>query len=198
VFGSASASRRVGHHHHGLFFHCLARKAGDGLRANRVRGQSGAGHFPAGLFLSNHWSWHVSFGAIIILSIAAMAAGGMADAAGERPSDKAQTGQDRVSALIATVAQTRYDRVSRVTTLLATGGYVLMPFGSAYLREQISASTSPSADRLSRSRAAIRYFHGPYASRRASVRSEKFPMFAFGSASVSIIMVLICTSRSGR
>src|ERR1700712_3603499 len=29
---------------------------------------------PAGLFLSNRWSWHISFGAIIILSIAGMAA----------------------------------------------------------------------------------------------------------------------------
>src|ERR1700712_4352287 len=29
---------------------------------------------PAGLFLSNHWNWNVSFGAIIVLSIAGMAA----------------------------------------------------------------------------------------------------------------------------
>src|SRR3954452_16908039 len=29
---------------------------------------------PAGLFLSNHWHWHVSFAALIVLSIAAMAA----------------------------------------------------------------------------------------------------------------------------
>src|SRR6202042_2791389 len=29
---------------------------------------------PSGLFLSNHWSWHVSFGALVGLSIAGMAA----------------------------------------------------------------------------------------------------------------------------
>src|SRR4051812_26136904 len=29
---------------------------------------------PAGLFLANHWNWHVSFGAIVVLSIFAMAA----------------------------------------------------------------------------------------------------------------------------
>src|SRR5712664_499586 len=29
---------------------------------------------PAGLFLANHWTWHVSFGAIVGLSIVAMAA----------------------------------------------------------------------------------------------------------------------------
>src|ERR1700676_2932178 len=29
---------------------------------------------PAGLFLSNHWNWHVSFAALIVLSIAAMVA----------------------------------------------------------------------------------------------------------------------------
>jgi predicted MFS family arabinose efflux permease len=29
---------------------------------------------PAGLFLSNHWNWHVAFGALVGLSIAGMAA----------------------------------------------------------------------------------------------------------------------------
>src|SRR5205814_1233517 len=29
---------------------------------------------PAGLFLSNHWSWQVSFGALVALSVAGMAA----------------------------------------------------------------------------------------------------------------------------
>src|SRR5579872_4125247 len=29
---------------------------------------------PAGLFLSNHWNWHVSFGALVVLSIVTMAA----------------------------------------------------------------------------------------------------------------------------
>jgi len=29
---------------------------------------------PAGLFLANHWSWHTAFGAIVVLSIATMAA----------------------------------------------------------------------------------------------------------------------------
>ncbi|MGZ6195587.1 MAG: MFS transporter, partial [Candidatus Binataceae bacterium] len=33
--------------------------------------------------------------------------------------------------LIATIAQTRYTMAFLVTTLLATGGYMLMPFGSA-------------------------------------------------------------------
>ena len=51
---------------------------------------------PAGLFLANHWNWHVPFRAIVGLSIAAMAAIAVADAAGERAS-AAQAGQERAS-----------------------------------------------------------------------------------------------------
>ena len=36
----------------------------DAFAASQVLG------IPAGLFLSNHWSWHVSFAALIVLSIA--------------------------------------------------------------------------------------------------------------------------------
>ena len=41
---------------------------------------------PVGLFLSNHWNWHVAFGAIVGLSIATIAADLAGDAAGERAS----------------------------------------------------------------------------------------------------------------
>ena len=86
---------------------------------------------PAGLFLSNHWSWHVSFGAIIILSIAGMAAIALL----MKPVNAHLLLQQENTAfrhLIATVTQTRYTLAFMVTTLLATGGYMLMPFGSAY------------------------------------------------------------------
>ena len=52
---------------------------------------------PAGLFLSNHWSWHVAFGALVGLSISAMVAVMLA----MKPVDgasAAQAGQDRVPA----------------------------------------------------------------------------------------------------
>ncbi len=86
---------------------------------------------PAGLFLSNHWNWHVSFGALVALSIATMISVMLL----MRPvNGHLALKQDRnaFAHLIATVGQPHYTLAFMVTTLLATGGYMLMPFGSAY------------------------------------------------------------------
>src|SRR6185437_1214684 len=75
---------------------------------------------PAGLFLSNHWSWHVSFGAIIVLSIAAMVAVVLL----MKPVNAHLLLKQESTAfrhLIATITQTRYTMAFLVTTLLATG-----------------------------------------------------------------------------
>src|ERR1700712_359617 len=86
---------------------------------------------PAGLFLSNHWSWHVSFGAIIVMSIAGMVAVALL----MMPVNAHLLLKQENTAfrhLIATVTQTRYTMAFLVTTLLATGGYMLIPVGRAY------------------------------------------------------------------
>src|ERR1700722_8210085 len=84
---------------------------------------------PAGLFLSNHWNWHVAFGALVGLSIAGMAAVLflMGPVNGHL---SLKQDQNPFRHLIATVAQPHYWTAFAVTTLLATGGYMLMPFGS--------------------------------------------------------------------
>ena len=51
--------------------------------------------------------------------------------------------------LIATVGQPRYTLAFAVTTLLATGGYMLMPFGSAFTVQQSRHRHRASADDLS-------------------------------------------------
>ena len=86
---------------------------------------------PVGLFLSNHWNWHVAFGALVGLSIVAMAAVLLV----MKPvNEHLRLKQDKNAFrhLIATVGQPRYSLAFAVTTLLATGGFMLMPFGSAY------------------------------------------------------------------
>src|SRR6266404_5962797 len=83
---------------------------------------------PVGLFLSNHWNWHVAFGALVGLSIAAVLLV-------MRPVNAhllLKQDHNAFRHLIATVGQPRYTLAFGVTTLLATGGYMLMPFGSAY------------------------------------------------------------------
>lgn len=144
---------------------------------------------PAGLFLSNHWSWHVSFGAIIILSIAGMAAIALL----MKPVNAHLLLKQENTAfrhLIATVTQTRYTVAFLVTTLLATGGYMLMPFGSAYTVHNLGIDITylPTIYLVS---GLFSIIIGPLVG-RASDAFGKFPTFVFGS-SMSIVMVLIYT-----
>src|ERR1700722_10122684 len=144
---------------------------------------------PAGLFLSNHWNWHVSFGALVALSIAGMAAVLLV----MRPVNGHLLLRQDTNAfhhLIATVGQPRYTMAFAVTTLLATGGYMLMPFGSAYTVNNLGIDIAhlPTIYLVS---GLFSIFTGPLVG-RASDAFGKFPTFAFGSA-VSIVMVLIYT-----
>src|SRR3569832_1293759 len=86
---------------------------------------------PAGLFLANQWNWHVCFIAIVGLSIVAIA---IIAVAMEPVDAHLKLKQDRnpFHHLVATIAEPRYTLAFAVTTLLATGGYMLMPFSSAF------------------------------------------------------------------
>jgi predicted MFS family arabinose efflux permease len=144
---------------------------------------------PVGLFLSNHWSWHVAFGALVGLSIAAMAAVLLV----MRPVTGhllLKQDSNAFRHLIATVGQPRYTLAFGVTTLLATGGYMLMPFGSAFTVNNLGIDIVhlPTIYLIS---GLFSIFTGPLVG-RASDAFGKYPVFVFGSA-VSIIMVLIYT-----
>jgi predicted MFS family arabinose efflux permease len=86
---------------------------------------------PLGVFLSNHWGWHAPF--IMILVIGAPV--GLIIAARLRPIVehlKVPSTRNPVMHLAATVSQGRYLRTFLATTMLTTGGFMLMPFGSAF------------------------------------------------------------------
>ena len=144
---------------------------------------------PAGLFLSNHWNWHVAFGALVGLSIAGMVAVLFL----MKPVNGhllLKQDKNAFRHLIATVTQPRYWLAFSVTTLLATGGYMLMPFGSAYTVHNLGIDIVhlPTIYLVS---GLFSIFIGPLVG-RASDAFGKFPTFVFGSA-VSIVMVLIYT-----
>src|ERR1700735_3881006 len=144
---------------------------------------------PAGLFLSNHWNWHVAFGALVGLSIVGMAAVLFL----MKPVNGhllLKQDKNAFRHLIATVAQPRYWLAFSVTTLLATGGYMLMPFGSAYTVHNLGIDIVhlPTIYLVS---GLFSIFIGPLVG-RASDAFGKFPTFAFGSA-MSVVMVLIYT-----
>jgi predicted MFS family arabinose efflux permease len=144
---------------------------------------------PAGLFLANHWNWHVAFGAIVGLSIATMAAILFV----MQPVNahlRLKQDKNAFRHLIATVGQPRYTLAFAVTTLLATGGFMLMPFGSAYTVHNLGIDILhlPTIYLVS---GLFSIFTGPLVG-RASDAFGKFPTFMFGSA-VSVVMVLIYT-----
>jgi predicted MFS family arabinose efflux permease len=144
---------------------------------------------PAGLFLSNHWNWHVAFGALVGLSIVGIAAVLLV----MKPVDgHLRLKQDKTAFrhLIATVGQPRYTLAFAVTTLLATGGFMLMPFGSAFTVHNLGVDIVhlPTIYLIS---GLFSIFTGPLVG-RASDAFGKFPTFVFGSA-VSVVMVLIYT-----
>ncbi|MEH2564613.1 MFS transporter [Bradyrhizobium sp. AZCC 2289] len=144
---------------------------------------------PAGLFLANHWSWHTAFGAIVGLSIATMAAILLV----MQPVNahlRLKQDKNAFRHLIATVGQPRYTLAFAVTTLLATGGFMLMPYGSAYTVHNLGIDILhlPTIYLVS---GLFSIFTGPLVG-RASDAFGKFPTFMFGSA-VSVVMVLIYT-----
>ncbi|TQF38385.1 MFS transporter [Bradyrhizobium sp. UNPF46] len=144
---------------------------------------------PAGLFLANHWSWHICFIAIVIVSIVAIAVIAFA----MEPVDahlKLKQDRNPFHHLIATVAQPRYTLAFAVTTLLATGGYMLMPFSSAFTVNNLGIDMAhlPTIYLVS---GLFSIVTGPLVG-RASDAFGKYPTFVFGCV-MTVIMVLIYT-----
>lgn len=145
---------------------------------------------PAGLFLANRWNWHVGFGAIVVLAIAVF----VSVLVLMRPVDGHLRDRKHTNAfahLLATVSDPNYTLAFAVTTLLATGGYMLMPFGSAYTVHNLAIGFEhlPTIYLVS---GLFSVLIGPLVG-RASDSFGKFPTFVFGTA-VSIVMVLIYTN----
>ncbi|AMA54901.1 MFS transporter [Bradyrhizobium sp. CCGE-LA001] len=144
---------------------------------------------PAGLFLANHWNWHVCFFAIVVLSIAAIAIIAFA----MEPVDahlKLKQDRNPFRHLVATIGEPRYTLAFAVTTLLATGGYMLMPFSSAFTVHNLGIDIAhlPTIYLVS---GLFSIVTGPLVG-RASDAFGKYPTFVFGCA-MTVVMVLIYT-----
>jgi predicted MFS family arabinose efflux permease len=144
---------------------------------------------PVGLFLANRWSWHVSFGAIVGLAIVVIISVLML----MRPVNehlKLKQERNAFAHLIATVSEPNYTLAFGVTTLLATGGFMLMPFGSAFTVHNLGIDIEhlPTIYLVS---GLFTIFTGPLVG-RLSDAIGKFPTFMFGTA-MSVVMVLIYT-----
>src|ERR1700759_3745614 len=144
---------------------------------------------PVGLFLANRWNWHVAFGAIVVMAIAVIAAILLL----MRPvNEHLRLKQERnaFAHLIATVGEPSYTLAFGVTTLLATGGYMLMPFRSAYTVPNLGIDIEH-LPTIYLASGVFAIFTGPLVG-LLSDTIGKYPTFMFGTA-MSVIMVLIYT-----
>ncbi|MBS0417918.1 MAG: MFS transporter [Proteobacteria bacterium] len=145
---------------------------------------------PAGLFFANRWDWHAPFFAILAVAVPA----GLIILLRLKPvADHLALKQERspLMHLVHTIAEPRFSLAFILVTLLPTGGYMLMPFGTAFIVNNVGLSFDVlPVIYLVTGLCAV--FVGPLVG-RASDRFGKFPTFCFGTA-LSVIMVIIWTN----
>lgn len=145
---------------------------------------------PAGLFFSNHWGWHSPFLMIVAVSLVV---GGIIVVYLKPVNAHLTTKTDRNAFhhLITTVKNTSYILPFLTTGLLSLGGYMLMPFSSAFTVRNLGIAQDllPSLY-LFTGLASI--FMGPVVGKAADTFG-KFRVFLFGSV-LSAIMVVIYTN----
>ena len=144
---------------------------------------------PAGIYLSAKWNWHVPF-----LAMAAFALlGGVLVTLKMKPVN-AHLGLPQEHSpfmhLFHTVTEKRYLLAFLITALLTTGGFMLMPFSSAYIVNNMGISLDhlPTVYLVT---GICTIFIGPMIGKAADAIG-KFRVFLFGCA-LSIVMVLIYT-----
>jgi len=144
---------------------------------------------PIGLYLSNSWNWHVPFIAMTVLGLA----GGLVVAYKLQPVNEHLKLKQEHSAFLHlwhTVTEPRYLLAFATTALLMTGGFMLMPFSSAYLVGNLGIDLHhlPTVYMIT---GVCTIAFGPLIGRAAD-KLGKFRVFLFGTA-LSIVMVLIYT-----
>jgi predicted MFS family arabinose efflux permease len=145
---------------------------------------------PIGLYLANRWDWHAPF----YLIVATGAAVAIIIMLYVRPIDahlQARPDKSPLHHFIHTVSTPRYLQGFAATVLLATGGFMLLPFSSAFTVHNLGVSLErlPVIYMVS---GMVAMVSGPLIG-RASDAIGKLNVFALGCA-WTIIMVLIYTN----
>jgi predicted MFS family arabinose efflux permease len=144
---------------------------------------------PFGIYLSNHWNWHVPFLALAALGLL----GGLLIAWHMRPvAEHLKLPQERgvFAHLLHTLTERRH-RVSFISVLfLATGGFMLMPFSSAFTVNNLGISLHD-LPMIYLVTGIATIFIGPLVGKAADALG-KLRVFFFGST-VMIATVLVYT-----
>src|ERR1700722_9052605 len=145
---------------------------------------------PAGLYLASHWDWHAPFLAIVAIGIPA---GVIIMLLMQPVVGHLALKQERspLMHLIHTITEPRYRLAFLLVALLPTGGYMLVPFGTADIvnNSRFAFTVLPVIYLVT---GVSTIFVGPLVG-KASDSFGKFPMFCFGSL-VTLILVPIWTN----
>ena len=144
---------------------------------------------PVSLLLASHWGWNAPF----LMVVGVGTAIGVVMWLRLRPIDAhlaLRTDRNPLEHLVHTVSNGRYLQGYATTGLLSVGGFMLMPFMSAFMVNNLGLPLS-SLPLLYVLVGVCSVIAGPIIG-RVSDRVGKFPVFAFGCA-LTIIMVLTYT-----
>lgn len=144
---------------------------------------------PFGLYLSNHWDWHAPFLAMAAIGLV----GGLAVAWRMQPvADHLKVPHEHNpwNHLLQTVAEPRHWIAFALTALLTTGGFMLMPFSSAYTVNNlgIDLHSLPTVYLVT---GLCTIVFGPLIGKAAD-KFGKFRVFTLGTA-LTIVTVLVYT-----
>ena len=144
---------------------------------------------PLGIWLSNHWTWHAPF--LVLTAVGVL--GGLLIAWWMRPvAEHLATPQERspFKHLLHTLTEPRYLLAFLAVTVLATGGYMLMPFSSAFTVGNLGIALA-SLPTIYFVTGVATIFVGPLVGKAADSLG-KMRVFYAGTA-LTIVMVLIYT-----
>lgn len=144
---------------------------------------------PLGLYLANRLGWHAPFLLIVAVSVLV----GIAIVVFMKPVNahlQLKSERNPFQHLLHTVSQPKYLRGFASTMLLATGGFMLMPFGSAFAIENLGIAQAdlPLIYMVTGISAII---IGPLAG-KLSDRIGKFPLFSYASLWGMVIVIVYC------
>jgi predicted MFS family arabinose efflux permease len=142
---------------------------------------------PVGFFLASHLGWHAPFLMIVGLTVVA----GFFIATRLQPITghlALQRDGNPFVHLFRTVSERRYLRAFVTTILLATGGFMLMPFGSTFTINNIGI-TDNGMSMIYLVTGAVTIVAGPYVG-RLSDRLGKYKLFVVGSSLTAVFVVI--------
>lgn len=145
---------------------------------------------PVGLLLANHFGWHAPFMMLTVFGILL----GIVITIYMQPVNahlQFKSERDPFTHLLKTVSRPRYQLAFAATTLLATGGFMLMPFASAFTTHNLGISLDQ-LPLLYGITGVFSIIFGPLAG-KLSDRIGKFAVFFIGSV-VTLIMVAVYTN----